>query len=115
MGGTGRQKGKAQQLQETHPEQESERQKVLMNGKPKMNGSAGKIDHGIEKEENIFLFIPNVIGQPRPCPSPTQTDALFQVIHGSSSPSPLSTTCPSTREHAPSSTRYPASSMRSTE
>jgi hypothetical protein len=62
MGGTGRQKGKAQQLQETPPEQGSEAQKGLMNGKPKMNGSATKIDHSIEKEENIFLFIPNVIG-----------------------------------------------------
>lgn len=28
-----------------------------------MNGTVGKINQIIEKEENIFLFIPNVIGQ----------------------------------------------------
>ncbi|KAF7509795.1 hypothetical protein GJ744_007490 [Endocarpon pusillum] len=66
MGATGRRGGKAnKQAQETLPDQVAELEEVMANGKPKMNGTVGKIDERIEKEENIFLFIPNVIGYSR--------------------------------------------------
>lgn len=35
---------------------------ALLNGHAKINGAVGKIHHDIEKQENIFLFIPNIIG-----------------------------------------------------
>jgi hypothetical protein len=42
-----------------------ELQEALLNGKANMNGTVGKIENRVEKEENIFLFIPNVIGRSR--------------------------------------------------
>lgn len=63
MGATGRRGGKAnKQAQETLPDQVAGLEEVLANGRPQMNGTVGKIDERIEREENIFLFIPNVIG-----------------------------------------------------
>lgn len=63
MAGSGRQKGKAEQLEDTPSDPASELQKAMVNGKPKMNGTVGKVDNSIGKKENIFLFIPNVIGR----------------------------------------------------
>jgi hypothetical protein len=37
----------------------------MINGKPKTNGTVDKVGDSIEKKENIFLFIPNIIGQSR--------------------------------------------------
>lgn len=62
MGGNGRQRGKAEKLQETLSDRATELPEVMVNGKPKMNGTVGTVDHSIEKKENIFLFIPNIIG-----------------------------------------------------
>lgn len=62
MAGNGRQRGKAKQLQETLSEQGSELQEAVVNGKPKMNGSTGIFEQSVEAKENIFLFIPNIIG-----------------------------------------------------
>ena len=67
MGATGRQKGKVnKQAQETLSDPAAELEEVMANGKPKMNGTVGKMDERIEKEENIFLFVPNVIGRSKP-------------------------------------------------
>jgi hypothetical protein len=64
MGGTARQRGKGHQLQATLGEQASElKEELLVNGSAKMNGTVDKIDRIFEKQENIFLFIPNVIGR----------------------------------------------------
>lgn len=38
---------------------------ALANGAAKMNGVAAKVDEKIGETENIFLFIPNIIGQSR--------------------------------------------------
>jgi hypothetical protein len=63
MGATGRQRGKVEQIQEILTEPVPGTQEVLANGKAKMNGmGVDKIDKSMEKDENIFLFIPNVIG-----------------------------------------------------
>jgi hypothetical protein len=62
MGATGRQRRKVEQIQEILTEPVPGTQEVLANGKAKMNGTVDKIDKSVEKEENIFLFIPNVIG-----------------------------------------------------
>lgn len=36
---------------------------VLPNGKPTLNQVVEKIEEDIYQEENIFLFIPNIIGE----------------------------------------------------
>lgn len=63
MGGTGRQRGKGNKQAQAHlSNQATELEEVMANGKPKMNGTVGKTNDRIEIKENIFLFIPNVIG-----------------------------------------------------
>ena len=65
MDGSGQRRGKAEHLRKTLSSETPGLQKVGVNGKPKINGTVGKIGHMIERQENIFLFIPNVIGQSR--------------------------------------------------
>jgi hypothetical protein len=67
MGVSARQRGKADKLQETLSDRASEPQEGegMLNGKPKTNGTVGKVGASIQKKENIFLFIPNIIGQSR--------------------------------------------------
>ena len=35
---------------------------LTASGRPKMNGALEKMESEIQKEENIFLFVPNLIG-----------------------------------------------------
>ena len=113
MGVTGRRKGKAEEPQEVVSEPESNLQQVVVNGEAKVNGMVGKLHQSIEKE-NIFLFIPNVIGMLSLClyALPLTHHAL-QAIPASSSPLPLYTTCHFIRGHVLSSIQYPAFSTRS--
>ena len=37
-------------------------QDLLANGHAKVNGTVAKLGKGDQKQENIFLFIPNIIG-----------------------------------------------------
>jgi hypothetical protein len=62
MGGTGGQRREVKQSPDIFSKPKNVAQEVLGNGTTKMNGSISKMDQRIEKEENIFLFIPNVIG-----------------------------------------------------
>ena len=39
---------------------------ILANGSAKSNGTIGKVKKGAYKQENIFLFIPNLIGTLQP-------------------------------------------------
>lgn len=57
MAGNGRQRGKAKQLQETLSEQGSELQEAAV------NGPAGLFEQSVQAKENVFLFIPNIIGR----------------------------------------------------
>lgn len=36
---------------------------ALANGRAKLNGTVNKVDKAIYKQENIFVFIPNIIGE----------------------------------------------------
>jgi hypothetical protein len=83
MGGTGRRKGKTEQLQGALSESASELQEAMVNGDEKLNGKLEKIHTGIEKQENIFLFIPNLIGKSSSSLSPPLL-ILLQVIPASS-------------------------------
>ena len=56
-----------EQAQEILSEPTSKFQEAVVNGHAKINGAVGKIHHDIEKQENIFLFIPNVIGTSSSC------------------------------------------------
>ena len=38
---------------------------LMANGQPKMNGALDEVGNETEKEENIFLFVPNLIGLSR--------------------------------------------------
>jgi hypothetical protein len=67
-----------------------------------------------DNTENIFLFVPNLIGSsPAHPPHPNLADNL-QATRASCSPWPRSTTCLSTPAHARPSTACHVSSMRST-
>jgi hypothetical protein len=37
---------------------------ILANGHAKLNGTIEKVEKEIYKQENIFIFIPNIIGRP---------------------------------------------------
>ena len=63
MGRRGKVKDKVEAATEAVSDIASQAQEVLENGAAKMNGSLNKtIDHLSETQENIFLFIPNIIG-----------------------------------------------------
>lgn len=69
MHGTGRQRRKDELLQEPLVQKTSEMGDNPVNGKRKMNGAIVKVDDASnEKDENIFLFIPNIIGLSRRSP-----------------------------------------------
>lgn len=48
-----------QKMTETDPAMSSE---ILANGHAKLNGSIVKVEKEIYKQENIFIFVPNIIG-----------------------------------------------------
>jgi hypothetical protein len=37
---------------------------ILANGHAKLNGTIEKVEKEVYKQENIFIFIPNIIGRP---------------------------------------------------
>lgn len=69
MGRRGKERDKVEVVSETLAEVSSRAQEVLENGAAKMNGSLDAIAPIVEKQENIFLFIPNIIGIASSCSS----------------------------------------------
>lgn len=59
---TGQKRRKGGQIQETLSDKAAELRDGLINSKAKVNGTIRDVNHKLEKEENIFLFIPNIIG-----------------------------------------------------
>lgn len=85
---------------------------ALTNGQARLNGTIEKGEAAIYKQENIFIFIPNIIGKHIwSSGSKAGADHLLKVIRASSLPLPLSTTCHYIRAPAPFFTVFPVSSM----
>lgn len=88
-----------------------------INGHPR--GSGRDVEEKDEQtDENIFLFVPNLIGVLCPNHQPVTvvlTMYVMQAMHGSSSQSHPSTSCPSIHDAAASSTPSPVCSTHLTD
>jgi hypothetical protein len=88
---------------------------AMANGQATVNGMVTKLEEEIYQEENIFLFLPNIIGMsPRVSASSAAATNLCKVTFVSSSRSHHCITCLCTHGRVPACTVSPVYSMRRT-